>query len=119
MKRVLLTGADLTIANTDGNTALHLGARTGDLAIMQSLLEHGAPLDACSPEHSHTPLMTTVFGFHLRDRVNMQRITEVLIAANANLNAVDHVGGVHLFKQSEPYHIMIYITGANITPPGV
>ena len=91
LKRVLLTGADLTIANTAGNTALHLGARTGDLAIIQSLLEHGAPLDACSPEHSHT-LMAAVFGFHLRDRVNMQRITEVLIAANANLNAVDHVG---------------------------
>ena len=92
LKRVLLTGADLTIANTDGNTALHLGARTGELAIIQSLLSTERLWDACSPEHSHTPLMAAVFGFHLRDRVNMQRITEVLIAANADLNAVDHVG---------------------------
>ena len=36
--------------------------------------------------------MSAVFGFHLRDRVNMQRITEVLIVANVDLNAVDHVG---------------------------
>ena len=96
LKRALLTGADLTIANMHGDTALHLGARLGDLSVMQSLLEHGAPLDARTPE-LRTALMTAMLGFHLGDRVNMQRTTEMLIAANADLNAVGHTGQTALF----------------------
>ena len=92
LKRVLLTGADLTIANSLGDyTALHMAAQLGDLAVMQSLLEHGAPLNARTPE-LRTPLMTATIGFPLRDTENMQRTTEMLIAANADLNAVDHNG---------------------------
>ena len=96
LKRVLLTGADLTIANMHGDTALHLGARLGNPAIVQSLLEHGAPLNARTPE-LRTPLMAAMLGFHLGDRVNMQRTTEMLIAANADLNAVGHTGQTALF----------------------
>ena len=92
---MLLTGADLTIANMHGDTALHLGAQLGDLAVMQRLQEHGAPLDARNHE-LHTPLMSALSTFNLGDShgdsVNMQRTTEMLIAANADLNAVDHNG---------------------------
>ena len=45
MKHVLLAGADLTIANSDGITALHFATRLEDAAIVQSMLEHGAPVD--------------------------------------------------------------------------
>ena len=45
MKRVLLAGADLTIANSKGETALHFAASRGDPAIVQSMPEHGAPVD--------------------------------------------------------------------------
>ena len=44
-----------------------------------------------------TPLMTAMLSFHLGNRVNVQRTTEVLIAANADLNAVDHNGQSALF----------------------
>ena len=91
LESCVAAGADLTIANMHGDTALHLGARLGDLSVMQSLLEHGAPLDARTPE-LRTALMTAMLGFHLGDRVNMQRTTEMLIAAKADLNTVDHDG---------------------------
>ena len=45
MKRVLLAGADVTIANSIGYTALHMAAQLGGQAVMQSMLEHGAPVD--------------------------------------------------------------------------
>ena len=81
-----------------GDTALHYAAGLGDLAVMQSLLEHGAPLDARTHElQLHTPLMTALSTFHLGDTENMQRTTEMLIAANADLNAVDHNGQSALF----------------------
>ena len=45
MKLVLLTGTDLMIANSHGETALHFAAELGDAAVIQSMLEHGAPVD--------------------------------------------------------------------------
>ena len=39
---MLLTGADLTIADIDGETALHMAARIGDTTIIQSLLNRMA-----------------------------------------------------------------------------
>ena len=42
---MLLAGADLTIANSDDETALHFAACQGETAIVQSMLEHGAPVD--------------------------------------------------------------------------
>ena len=40
-----LAGADLTIVNSKGETALHFAACRGDTEIVQSMLEHGAPVD--------------------------------------------------------------------------
>ena len=54
--------------------------------------------------------------------VNSFRIDFIFVTNTPPLVSILRVvihGGVHLFKQSEPYHIMIHITGANITPPGV
>ena len=48
---MLLTGADLTIANSLGDyTALHMAAQLGGQAVMQSMLEHGAPVDQQSAD---------------------------------------------------------------------
>ena len=49
---MLLAGADLTIANSNGDTALHFAASRGDPAIVQSMLEHGAPVDQQTAEGS-------------------------------------------------------------------
>ena len=100
-----LAGADLTIAASNGFTALHIAIRRGDPAIVQSMLEHGASVDC--PLHFgrtenmlrhstsvdvrtsrlRTPLMVAVLNYHREDRV-----IQALIAAKADLNAVDEDG---------------------------
>ena len=41
-----LAGADVTIVNSNGDTAMHFAAFRGDTEIVQSMLEHGAFVDA-------------------------------------------------------------------------
>ena len=40
------------IVNSQGETALHMAARLGGQAVMQSMLEHGAPVDQQSRDYS-------------------------------------------------------------------
>ena len=81
-------GADLTIASPKGETALHSAARRGNLRIVQTLLEYNASVDAQDCEQL-TPLMVAMLNFRLQDTADMQLNIEALIAANADLNAVD------------------------------
>ena len=98
---MLLSGADLTIENSKGETALHFAAQRGDPTLVQSILEHGAFVDVRSTSSGRTPLMTALAGFHLQDRADMQRTVEVLIAANADLNAVCHGGNTAITAAME------------------
>jgi len=46
LKALLTGGADVRLADKDGDTALHWAARKGDKACITLLLEAGAPLEA-------------------------------------------------------------------------
>ena len=97
---MLLSGADLTIANSKGEVALHRAAQRGDPTLVQSMLEHGAFVDVRTL-HLRTPLMVALLDFHLQDRAAMQRTVEVLIAADADLNAVCQGGDTALTDAME------------------
>ena len=84
-------GADLTIVQSNGETALHSAARRGDPAIIQRFLHHSTLLDARNTKLL-TPLMVLLLSFRLQNRADMQEATEMLIAANADLNTVDQDG---------------------------
>ena len=95
-KSVLLTGADLAFVNSSGDTALHHAACRGDPKLIQSMLEHGACVDARTPGGC-TPLMAAALKAHANgNKHNSQLTIEKLIAANSDLNAVDEKGNTAL-----------------------
>ena len=97
LSRVLHSGADLTFVNSSGDTALHYAARRGDPEIIQSMLEHGACVDARSTPRLCTPLMAAVIQAHRNENSQNSQLTiEKLIAANSDLNAVDGGGNTAL-----------------------
>ena len=96
LNHVLLSGADIAFVNSDGDTALHSAACRGDPEIIQSMLEHGACVEARTPRLC-TPLMAAVMKAHRNENSqNSQLAIEKLIAANCDLNAVDEDGNTAL-----------------------
>ena len=82
------------VADSDSKTALHIAALRRRPILVQSLLEHGACVDAICELHL-TPLMMSVHPsavHHNLKPADMQRTVKILIAANADLNAVDKNG---------------------------
>ena len=57
----MLAGADLTIATSYGGRALHMAAHRGDPEIVQSMLEHGAPVD-CQSKNGNTALHIAIIA---------------------------------------------------------
>ena len=91
MRYELLAGANLTVVDVDGNAALHCAVLRGDPTVVQCLLEHGAPVNSRNSQ-LNTPLIVATASFRHADKAAMQRTIEVLLAANADLNAVDQNG---------------------------
>ena len=85
---MLLAGTDVTITDSNGITALPRAALRGDPIIVQSLLQHGALVNARNSDQS-TPLMISVFAFHYADLAAVQRTVELLVNADAELDAVN------------------------------
>lgn len=56
VKLLLDRGADPSIADPDGRTCLHLAACSGDLGIIELLIEHGANVNAFDKHRLATPL---------------------------------------------------------------
>ena len=54
--RLIADGADLNAAMGDGMTALHLAAQSGQLAIVETLLQAGAETDPTTRIGQYTPL---------------------------------------------------------------
>ena len=89
---LIAANADLSIAGSDSATPLHLATCGGHPSLVQSLLEHGALVDAKNC-NGHTPLIWAMLNFRPDNQADMQLIVDALIAANADLNAVDDKGG--------------------------
>ena len=93
----MLVGADLTIANSKGDTALHSAARRGNLRIVQTLLEYNAPVGAQDCDQL-TPLMIAMqmLNANSNSQDTRQRIVEALIVSSTSINAVDMQGNTAL-----------------------
>ena len=65
---VVQFGADPTVADSEGYTALHYAARAGNLAVVQFLVTMGAEVDAeiSSSRRKHTPLAMAYMSGHKR-----------------------------------------------------
>ena len=57
VKTLLDAGAGVEGANLDGETALMLAIKTGELPIVQMLINAGANVNTVEKEHKQTPLM--------------------------------------------------------------
>ena len=70
------------------DTALHLAAVRGVEADILRLLEQGADVNARGHEHT-TPLMALLSCYCVEWSMDLQHVVEQMIAAGADLNAVD------------------------------
>ncbi|MFN2420649.1 MAG: ankyrin repeat domain-containing protein [Gemmatimonadota bacterium] len=87
--RILLArGAEPATRDRNGATPLHYAAREGHPAVAELLLEHGADPDS-RDDGGRTPLMTAVFGVSTENLDGRLRLAQALLAAGANLEAVD------------------------------
>jgi ankyrin repeat protein len=74
----------------DGKNALHVTAENGSIDILRLLLDHGAVVDALAAPHQSTALIYACQNDHIE-------VVKVLLAAGANVNAVNCYGnsGLH------------------------
>jgi len=97
MVRLLLdAGADLSIRNQWGRTALHVAARRGHEGVARLLLERGADPRAATRE-GWSPL-------HVAYRSGHPRVVEVLLAAGADPQQPDTSGALpaeHAFRRPD------------------
>jgi len=79
VKRLLAEGIHIDVANSSGDTALHLAARNGDVGMIEVLLKAGAPIEAegCA---NWTPLLTAA------NRGEIKAVRR-LLQAGANVHA--------------------------------
>lgn len=92
MVRLLLEeGADLSIPDAAGETALMMAARVGDADIATALLEHDAALDQRDPEFRQTPLMVAVREGHIE-------IARLLVERGAHVNTQTRKGETPKFR---------------------
>ena len=85
VRALLKQGADVSAAEGDGMTALHLAARAGDAELVQVLVYAGANLRATTRLGAYTPLMMAAQAGH-------SAAVAALIAGGADVNATSTTG---------------------------
>jgi uncharacterized protein len=85
VRALLKQGADVSAADGDGTTALHLAARAGDAELVQVLVYAGANLRATTRLGAYTPLMMAARAGH-------SAAVAALIAGGADVNATSTTG---------------------------
>ncbi len=80
--KLIALGAEVTVATTDGLTALHWTSLNGDITTSTLLLDNGADVNARSRVQNITPLHETWLGGH-------DRMARLLIERGADVDAVD------------------------------
>jgi hypothetical protein len=86
----LRRGADVNVSDADGYTALHYGARCGDVRVVRALLNAGANVNARTRQ-GVTPLMSSIDMM-----CGKPEVTLMLIRARAKVNATDSDGNTAL-----------------------
>ena len=94
VRALLQKKVDVRAADGDGNTALHLAAEPGVMAteaacvqIVRLLLAHGA--DARARKRAGHPKARDITPLHLAALAGSTTIAEMLLAAGAEINAMD------------------------------
>jgi uncharacterized protein len=85
VQRLIKAGADVTVANNYGATAMSLAAATGDAEIIRLLLKAGADPNSPNAE-GQTALMSVA-------RTGSVEAAKLLVKAGARVNAVEQWGG--------------------------
>ncbi|XP_043219510.1 transient receptor potential channel pyrexia-like [Amphibalanus amphitrite] len=80
VKKLLKKGVSAAAADTDGRSALHLAAFSGNLETVHCLVKHGANVNAWDAAQSTTPLICAA-------AVSSPEIVSFLIASGADVNA--------------------------------
>lgn len=88
IKRLLESGARVNEQDAAGNTALILAAQLGRSESVKLLLEAGANVQLAN-EHGWTALIHAVNSSGSYDEANMTEIIKGLLAAGADVNAID------------------------------
>ena len=82
VKTLLGAGSGTEGANADGQTALMIAIKNGDLPIFQMLIDAGAKVNVVEKVQDQTPLMWAAAATR-----NAAEMVKVLIAKGANVNA--------------------------------
>src|SRR5262249_47237758 len=80
VKTLLAAGAGVEGANLDGESALMLAIKTGDMPIVQMLISAGANVNTVEKEHHETPLMYAAAA-----KKNAGEMVRLLLSKNADV----------------------------------
>lgn len=88
-ERLLALGADVSLQDKDGDTALHGAAETGNVEILRMLLDKGADINAKNKQGG-TPLMwAAVFGNDEAARLLLSRGANASLKDNDGITALE------------------------------
>jgi ankyrin repeat protein len=89
VKSLLAQGADVTVAQGDGMTALHWAADRGDVAMAAALVRAGAKLDAKTSIGGYTPL-------HVASKAGQAGVVKMLLDDGADARTMTGTGATAL-----------------------
>lgn len=93
---LVMNGADVNIADSEGDTPLHSAASGGFMEMAQLLIDHGANVNAETPGYHWTPLQAAGFMGH-------KDMMDLLISHGADVNVRNWSGktAMDMFEQYE------------------